>query len=66
MHKLIGGKYQLSKLNTHYIIRMTLNFTIDGISKCDTENKQLLFALKRYIFFIYNIRSGAFFLYYNE
>ena len=24
-------KYQLSKLNTHYIIRMTLNFTIDSI-----------------------------------
>ena len=31
MYKLIGRKYQLSKLNTHYIIRMTLNFTIDSI-----------------------------------
>ena len=27
------------------------------------ENKQLLFALKRYILFLCNIRSGAFFLY---
>ena len=24
-------KYQLSKLNTHYIIRKTVNFTIDSI-----------------------------------
>ena len=31
--------------------------------KRDKENKQLLFALKRYIFFLYNIRSNAFFLY---
>ena len=34
--------------------------------KRDMEKKQLLFALKRYIFFLYNIRSGTFFLYYNE
>ncbi len=34
--------------------------------KRDIENKQLLFAIKRYIFFLCNIRSGAFFLYYNE
>jgi len=36
------------------------------LGECDMEKKQLLFALKRYIFFLYNIRSGTFFLYYNE
>ena len=29
------------------------------LGECDIENKQLLFALKRYIFFLYNIRSSA-------
>ena len=33
------------------------------LGESDIENKQLLFAIKRYIFFLCNIRSGAFFLY---
>ena len=44
MYKLIGGKYQLSKLNTHYIIRMTLNFTIDSIIDIEILPLILLFG----------------------
>lgn len=44
MYKLIGGKYQLSKLNTHYIIRMTLNFTIDSIIDIEILSLILLFG----------------------
>ena len=37
-------KYQLSKLNTHYIIRMTLNFTIDSIIDIEILSLILLFG----------------------
>ena len=62
MHKLIGGKYQLSKLNTYYIIRMTLNFTIDSIidSIIDIEILSIILLFGDSIFFILLLDSILF------
>lgn len=53
MYKLIGGKYQLSKLNTHYIIRMTLNFTIDSIIDIEILSLILLFGDSIFLSYYY-------------
>lgn len=53
MHKLIGGKYQLSKLNTHYIIRKTVNFTIDSIIDIEILSLILLFGDSIFLSYYY-------------
>mgnify|MGYP004605883017 CR=1 FL=1 len=56
----VGGIY------THLYKKLILSLKLLELllfkGECDMEKKQLLFLIKRYIFFICNIRSGAFFL----